>query len=187
MLHDITNCIKTLNAGGSILYPTDTVWGIGCDATNEQAVENIFRIKQRSQSTPLIILVDSVAMLERYVDSLPDTAYDLFEYATSPLTLVLDSPRNLARNALNADGSVGIRITNEEFSHTLLSRFRRPIISTSANIHGEPTPHNFLEISKNIISSVEYVVSYRQNDTKKSSPSSIIKINNQGVFTILRK
>lgn len=183
---DIRNAIKTLKAGGIILYPTDTIWGLGCDATNEAAVKKIFELKQRSDSKSMLVLTDNIAKVERVVDEVPDVAYDLVECADKPLTIIYDGAKNLAANLIAEDGSVGIRITNEAFSKKLCEEFRIPVVSTSANISGEPSPQNFSEISEVIKAGVDYIVGYRQEDKSKSSPSSIIKLAKGGVVTIIR-
>ena len=170
-----------------IFYPTDTVCGIGCDATNEEAVKRVYEIKRRSDSKALICLVDSEARLTRYVRRVSDVTWDMIELATKPLTVIYDNATGLAPNLLAEDGSVGIRITKEEFSNELCFRFQKPIVSTSANISGEPTPQTFDEISDEIKNAVDYVVKYSQRCKEKHQPSSIIKINADGEFTIIRK
>lgn len=184
---DIMNAIKVLKAGGIILYPTDTIWGLGCDATNEAAVKKIFELKKRSDSKSMLVLTDSIAKVERVVDEVPDVAYQLVECAEKPLTIIYDGAKNLAPNLVAEDGSVGIRITNEAFSQKLCEEFRIPIVSTSANISGEPSPQNFSEVSEAIKAGVDYIVAYRQDDQSKSVPSSIIKLGKGGVVTIIRQ
>lgn len=184
---DIKNAIKVMRAGGIILYPTDTIWGIGCDATNEAAVKKIFELKRRSDSKSMLVLTDSIAKVERVVDEVPEVAYQLVECAEKPLTIIYDGAKNLATNLIAEDGSVGIRITNEAFSKRLCEEFRIPVVSTSANVSGEPSPHNFSEVSDAIKSGVDYIVSYRQNDQSQSVPSSIIKLGKGGVVTIIRQ
>lgn len=187
MKEDITHCCKVLKQGGTILYPTDTVWGIGCDATNADAVSRVFQVKNREGNIPLLVLVNSVAMIERYVVDMPQVAYDLIDCATSPLTIIFEKARNLPENLVAADGSIGIRVTNEAFTDQLIHEFRRPIVSTSANIHGEPTAQFFQDVDSKIVNSVDYVVNYRQEDLKKAKPSQIIKLMNNGQITIIRK
>ena len=187
MKEDIKHCCEVLKKGGTILYPTDTVWGIGCDATNADGVSKVFKVKNREGNIPLLVLVNSVAMLERYVVDMPQVAYDLIDCATSPLTIIFEKARNLPENLVAADGSIGIRVTKEAFTDQLIQEFRRPIVSTSANIHGEPTAQFFQDIDSKIINSVDYVVNYRQEDLKKASPSQIIKLMNNGQITIIRK
>lgn len=188
MLQDeVKKAVEVMCNGGVILYPTDTVWGIGCDATNEEAVKRVYEIKRRSDSKALICLVDSEARLTRYVRRVSDVTWDMIELATKPLTVIYDNATGLAPNLLAEDGSVGIRITKEEFSKELCFRFQKPIVSTSANISGEPTPQTFDEISDEIKNAVDYVVKYSQRCKEKHQPSSIIKINADGEFTIIRK
>lgn len=188
MLQDeVKKAVEVMRNGGVILYPTDTVWGIGCDATNEEAVKRVYEIKRRSDSKALICLVDSEARLTRYVRRVSDVTWNMIELATKPLTVIYDNATGLAPNLLAEDGSVGIRITKEEFSKELCFRFQKPIVSTSANISGEPTPQTFDEISDEIKNAVDYVVKYSQRCKEKHQPSSIIKINADGEFTIIRK
>lgn len=184
---DIKNALKTLKAGGIILYPTDTIWGLGCDATNEAAVKKIFELKHRSDAKSMLVLTDSIFKVERVVDEVPEVAYSLVECADKPLTIIYDGAKNLAPNLIAEDGSVGIRITNEAFSKKLCEEFRIPIVSTSANISGEPSPHNFSEVSEAIKAGVDYIVSYRQDEKTSSTPSSIIKLGKGGVVTIIRQ
>lgn len=176
-----------MNEGGVILYPTDTIWGIGCDATNEEAVRRVYEIKQRSDSKALLVLVDTSVKVDFYVQDVPNVAWDLIELAEKPLTIIYSGARNLAPNLLAEDGSVGIRVTNEEFSQRLCRQFRKAIVSTSANISGQPSPANFSEISDEIKSKVDYIVGYRQDDMGHPKPSSIIKMDKNGVFKIIRE
>ena len=173
-------------AGGLILYPTDTIWGIGCDATNEEAVRKVYALKRRSDHKAMLLLMDSSAKLNYYVQEVPDVAWDLIELADSPLTVIYSGARNVAPNLLAEDGSVGIRITQEEFSHKLCERFRKPLVSTSANVSGAPSPANFSEISVTIKSGVDYIVRYRQEDLSKAAPSHIIKLGAGGLVKIIR-
>lgn len=173
-------------AGGLILYPTDTIWGIGCDATNEEAVRKVYALKRRSDHKAMLLLMDSSAKLNYYVQEVPDVAWDLIELADSPLTVIYSGARNVAPNLLAEDGSVGIRITQEEFSHKLCERFRKPLVSTSANVSGEPSPANFSEISATIKAGVDYIVRYRQDDLSKAAPSHIIKLGAGGLVKIIR-
>ena len=173
-------------AGGLILYPTDTIWGIGCDATNEEAVRKVYALKRRSDHKAMLRLMDSSAKLNYYVQEVPDVAWDLIELADSPLTVIYSGARNVAPNLLAEDGSVGIRITQEEFSHKLCERFRKPLVSTSANVSGAPSPANFSEISETIKSGVDYIVRYRQEDLSKAAPSHIIKLGAGGLVKIIR-
>jgi len=187
MEEDLRNALKVLKNGGVILYPTDTIWGLGCDATHEDAVKRIFQIKQREDSKSMLVLTDNEAKIERLVEKVPDVAYDLIEFSETPLTIIYSGAKNLAKNLIAQDGSVGIRVTKEKFSNKLCEQFRLPVVSTSANISGEPAPQNFDEISDEIKNAVDYIVSYRQKDTSKAKPSSIIKLEPNGVVTIIRK
>lgn len=184
---DFRQCLETLRNGGVILYPTDTVWGIGCDATNEIAVKRIYEIKQRADSKAMLVLVDSTARIMNYVDTVPDIAWDLAEISEKPLTIIYPQAKNIVENLLAADKSIGIRVTAEPFSKKLCEMLRRPIVSTSANIHGLPTPKYFCEIDSLIKERVDYIVQYRQNDVTKSSPSSIIKVGINGEVKIIRE
>ena len=187
MRDDITNAIKVLQEGGVILYPTDTIWGIGCDATNEAAVERIFNIKKRADSKAMLLLADSPAKLGYYIEEVPDMAWDLIELATKPLTIIYPGGRNLAKNLLADDGSVGIRITREPFSHRLCERFRKPIVSTSANLSGDPAPTFFAEIADEVKEAVDYIVTYRRDDTAPAQPSGIIKLGVRGEIKVIRE
>ncbi len=186
MEDDIKKACEIMEKGGIILYPTDTIWGIGCDATNEDAVKRVYEIKKRIDSKALIVLVDKPVKVEFYVREVPEIAWDLIDVANKPLTIVYPNARNLATNVLADDGSVGIRITQETFSRKLCERFRKAIVSTSANISGQPAPTNFNEISDEIKQAVDYVVTYRQDDPYQPSPSSVIWIGEGGVIKILR-
>jgi L-threonylcarbamoyladenylate synthase len=184
---DIKNAITVLRAGGIILYPTDTIWGIGCDATNSDAVDKIFKIKNREETRSLLILVDSIQMAERYVANIPEIAYELTDVSDTPLTIIYPNGKNLAKGVCGADGSVGIRICNEEFCNELIKRFRKPIISTSANFSGKKSPESFYSIESELIEKTDYVVKYRQDDRQGHSPSPIIKFESDGSFKIIRK
>lgn len=187
MTEDIKAAIEVLRKGGVILYPTDTIWGLGCDATNEMAVKRIYEIKKRQDSKSMIILMENAALLERYVEEVPEIAYDLIELTDKPLTIIYDGAKNLANNLIAEDGSIGIRITSEPFTTELIRRFKRPIVSTSANISGRTSPANFNEITKEIIDAADYVVNYRQQDTHKAQPSSIMKLGRGGEVKIIRE
>lgn len=176
-----------MREGGVILYPTDTIWGIGCDATNEDAVRRVYEIKQRQDSKAMLVLVDSSVKVDFYVRDVPEVAWDLIDLADKPLTIIYSGARNLAANLLAEDGSVGIRVTNEEFSRRLCQQFRKAIVSTSANISGQPSPQNFSEISEEVKSAVDYVVGYRQEEMSNPKPSSIIKLDKGGVIKIIRE
>ncbi len=185
-LFEIENMLTVLRAGGSILYPTDTIWGIGCDATNAKAVEKIYRIKVREYSKSLIILVQDMEMLSRYVTKVPDVALDLIERITEPLTIIYPNARNLAKNALADDGSVGIRIPGNAYCQALLKAFGGPIVSTSANISGDPNPLTFSQISPKIKDMVDLVVSPEYSEISGAKPSSIIRITLEGDIQIIR-
>lgn len=183
---DINKAIEVMNKGGVVLYPTDTIWGIGCDATNEEAVKRVFEIKRRNDAKALITLIDSEAKLESYVENVPEVAWQLIEVAERPLTIIYDGARNLAPNLLAEDGSVGIRITREEFSKNLCMRMRRPIVSTSANISGEPSPQSFADISSEILSAVDYVCTSRREEKQNPPASNIIKLGASGEVKVIR-
>ncbi len=184
---DIRNAVETMRKGGVILYPTDTVWGIGCDATNAQAVAKVYEIKRRTDSKAMICLVDSDARVQRYVRNVPNVAWELFDCADKPTTIVLDGAVNLAPNLIAEDGSIAIRITKEDFSKQLCYRFQKPIVSTSANISGEPAAQNFMDISQEIIDAVDYVCWSRRQEHKPHKPSSIIRLREDGQVEIIRK
>lgn len=183
---DIRQAVEVMNKGGIILYPTDTIWGIGCDATNPEAVKRVYDIKHRNDAKALITLIDSEAKLEAYVINVPEVAWQLIEVAEKPLTIIYDGARNLAPNLLAEDGSAGIRITREEFSKNLCMRMRRAIVSTSANISGEPSPKCFADISPDIINAVDYVCTSRRNEDKNPPASNIIKLGAGGEVKVIR-
>jgi len=183
---DIKNAVEVLRKGGVILYPTDTVWGIGCDATNEEAVARVYKIKQRDDSKALICLVDSDARLQRYVRQVPEVAWQLIDCIVKPTTLILDGAVNLAPNLIAEDGSIGIRITQEAFSHELCYRFQKAIVSTSANISGEPAAQNYRDIDPRILEQVDYVCWTRRQEHKPHQPSSIIKLGIDGEVKLIR-
>ena len=187
IMDEIKKACEIMRQGGLILYPTDTVWGIGCDATNEEAVRKVYALKQREDSKAMLVLVDNAVKIDFYVKEVPPVAWDLLEVATNPLTIIYSGARNLAPNLLAEDGSVGIRVTEEEFSKQLCFHFRRAIVSTSANISGEPSPRNFAEISEEVKNAVDYIVHYRQSDKQKRKPSSIIKLGPTGEIQIIRQ
>lgn len=184
---DIKNAIEVMKQGGVILYPTDTVWGIGCDATNAEAVAKVYKIKKRDDSKALICLVDSDARLQRYVKQVPNVAWDLLDVAVKPTTIILDGAINLAPNLIAEDGSIALRITKEPFSHELCYRFQKALVSTSANISGEPAAANYCDISQEILDAVDYVCHSRRQEHKPHTPSSIIKLAEDGEVTIIRK
>jgi L-threonylcarbamoyladenylate synthase len=188
MTDDINLALEVLKKGGIILYPTDTIWGLGCDATNVEAVKRIYEIKQRTDNKSMIILIDHPGRISGYIDEVPEVALQVIEVSDKPLTVILEGAKNLALNVVNnEDGSIGIRVANDPFCQALISRFKKPIVSTSANISGEPSPACFDEISEKIIQSVDYVVKHRQDDLSKHQPSGIIKIGKNGSVKIIRE
>ncbi len=188
---DIRQAVEVMRKGGVILYPTDTVWGIGCDATNAEAVRRVYEIKQRDDSKALICLVDSDARMQRYIRNVPDVAWQLIDSLqdadAKPTTLILDGAINFADNLIAEDGSIGIRITNEPFSKELCYRFQKAIVSTSANISGEPAAQNYCDIDPRILEAVDYVCWSRRQEHKSHTPSSIIRLKENGEVTIIRK
>jgi L-threonylcarbamoyladenylate synthase len=186
---DLQKALRVLREGGVILYPTDTIWGIGCDATNEAAVARVYEIKQRVDSKSMLVLLDGAGKLQGYVEKVPDTAWMLLEASEGerPMTIIYPKAKNLAKNLLAEDGSVGIRITEELFSKALCEQLRRPIVSTSANMSGEKTAKTFAEIDPALLKAVDYVCSYRREDTSKKNASSIIKIDEKERITIIRE
>lgn len=186
---DLQQALQVLRNGGIIVYPTDTVWGIGCDATNAEAVQRIYALKQREDSKSMLVLLDSEAKLNYYIADIPDAALQLLDTVdeeTKPLTIIYPNARNLAPNLIAEDGSVGIRITAEPFSKALCAQLKKPIVSTSANISGHPSAPFFAEIEQEILEGADYVCRFRREDDCPHEPSSIIKINNDGTFKIIR-
>jgi L-threonylcarbamoyladenylate synthase len=186
MKTEIENCITVLKKGGLILYPTDTVWGIGCDATNPEAVDKVFKLKQRSDEKSLICLVHDFRMLNEYVENVPEVAYDILKYAKKPTTIIYDDPIRVAENIIAEDNSLAIRVTKDEFCKKLIQRFRRPLVSTSANISGEKTPQSYAEIDPLILEGVDYVVNLH-HEKKSGKPSAIIKLKNDGSVKVIRQ
>jgi L-threonylcarbamoyladenylate synthase len=184
---DIRQAVKVLREGGVILYPTDTVWGLGCDATNSEAVRRIYDIKRRDDRKALICLVDSDARLQRYVRDVPDVAWQLLDAAVKPTTVILDGAVNLAENLIAEDGSIGIRITNEPFSKELCYRFQKALVSTSANISGQPPAQNYCDIAPELLEAVDYVCFSRRQEHRPHQPSRIIKLSADGQVAIIRK
>jgi len=182
----LNNALNALKQGGLILYPTDTVWGIGCDATNVKAVENIFKLKKRNDSKALICLVADDRMLKKYINKIPETAFDLMNIEDSPITIIYHEPQNLAKNLIAEDNTIAIRIPNNEFCFQLLRKFNGAIVSTSANISGNPTPKSFKEIHEDILKGVDYVVNL-PDENLGTKPSSIIKLSEDGKVQIIRK
>jgi L-threonylcarbamoyladenylate synthase len=187
MEEEIKNALAVLHKGGTILYPTDTVWGIGCDARSKEAVNKIFKLKQRAEYKSMVVLVSDDKMINRYVKEVPAIAWDLIDAAEDPLTLIYPDGRMLAENIIAADGSVGIRIVKDEFCKNLIHRFGKPIVSTSANISGEPAPSSFRDIRLDIMNKVDYIVNLRQQEINNTKPSTIIKIAMNGEIKIIRK
>ena len=186
MHQEIKNCLEHLKNGGLILYPTDTVWGIGCDASNAAAVQKIFDLKQRADSKALICLVADDRMLQRYVKEIPEPALDIVLLSETPTTIIYDEPKNVAENLIAPDNSIAIRIPDDEFCYQLLRKMNGAIVSTSANISGRPTPKSFSEINQEILKGVDYVVNLHR-EKKSTKPSSIIKLTNSGLVKIIRK
>jgi L-threonylcarbamoyladenylate synthase len=184
---DLAGALKALRAGGVILYPTDTIWGLGCDATNAKAVRKIYEIKQRAENKSLIILVNSVAMLERYIENPPEVAIEMAELSEKPLTVVYDRGRSLAEGVASSDGSVGARICTEPFCDALIDALRKPLISTSANMSGSSSPAIYEEISEEVKAAADYVCLWRQNDRRRATPSSVIKVSGNGIIKIIRR
>ncbi len=187
MEEELKKSLAVLHKGGILLYPTDTVWGLGCDARNKDAVAKLFKIKQRAEYKSMVVLVCDEKMLNRYVKEVPAVAWDLIEAADHPITIIYPEGRGLADSIIAADGSVGIRIVKDDFCRDLIHKFGKPIVSTSANISGEPSPSSFSEITKSIIEKVDYAVNWRQDETNNTRPSSIIKVNMNGEIKIFRK
>jgi L-threonylcarbamoyladenylate synthase len=183
---EINSCMQVLEAGGLILYPTDTVWGIGCDATNKEAVSKIYSLKKRPDTKAMICLVANDAMLEKHVKKVPDIAYDIMDLATKPTTIVYDDPIGIARNLIAADNTLAIRVASDKFCRYLINKFKKPIVSTSANVAGEPTPAQFGKIDEAILKGVDYVVNL-QRHTQNGSSSSIIKLGNDGTVKVIRE
>jgi len=183
---DIKACIEVLNKGGLILYPTDTIWGIGCDATCDKAVKRVFELKKRVDSKALIVLLDSPDHLDHYVVDVPSMALELIDVAVKPLTIIYDGAFNVASNLLGDNDSLGIRIPHEVFSQRLCEEFGKPLVSTSANVSGKPSARFFNEISDEIKNGVDYVVKYRQDDTTPHAASNIIMLSSDGTFKIIR-
>ncbi|RDC56468.1 threonylcarbamoyl-AMP synthase [Pedobacter chinensis] len=188
MLRDeINKALEVVKSGGVILYPTDTIWGLGCDATNADAVEKLLKIKNRPAEKSLIVLLDVDSKLQSYVKEIPEVAYDLIEYAENPLTIIFSDAKNLASNVINRDGSVGIRIVKHDFCTPLIQRFRKPIVSTSANLSGKPSPKYFDDIDPEILDGVDYIVDFEQENRSTKKPSTIMKLSPGGQFEFIRK
>lgn len=186
MITEIQNSYDTLKKGKLLLYPTDTVWGIGCDATNFAAIEKIFQLKKRHESKSMICLVSDVNMLKQYVKNIPKAAYEILKYSDKPTTIIYDDPINVAENLIAKDNTLAIRIIKDEFCKELIRKLKRPLVSTSANISGDPSPGSFKEIHHDILKGVDYIVNLHR-DKKTSNPSSIIKLGNDGTVNIIRE
>ncbi|MDN5287442.1 MAG: L-threonylcarbamoyladenylate synthase [Mucilaginibacter sp.] len=184
---EVAKAFKILQEGGIILYPTDTIWGIGCDATNTEAVQKIYRLKQRDEAKSMIILVDTENKLESYISEVNPLAYDLIEYAENPLTLIMPGAKNISPALIAADGSVGIRVTSHDFCKQVIQRLRKPLVSTSANISGKPSPQYFSQIDQDIIDGVDYVVDIDQHSKEIKNPSTIMKLAPDGRFEFIRR
>ncbi|MBE6281977.1 MAG: threonylcarbamoyl-AMP synthase [Bacteroides sp.] len=187
MKEDIRKACEVMNKGGVILYPTDTIWGIGCDATNEEAVKRVYEIKKRADNKAMLVLVDNAVKVDFYVDDAPEVAFDLIELTTKPLTIIYEGAKNLAPNLVGEDGSIGIRVTSEPFSNQLCYRFRKAIVSTSANVSGEPSPATFADISEEIKQAVDYIVQSRRKEKSSSKPSGIIRLGKGGQVKVIRE
>jgi L-threonylcarbamoyladenylate synthase len=188
MLRDeVATAFKIVQQGGIILYPTDTIWGIGCDATNTEAVKKIYELKQRDQAKSMIILLDTDNKLESYIKEVPSIAYDLIEYAENPLTLIMHGAKNVSPALIAEDDSLGVRIVKHDFCQQLIQRLRKPLVSTSANISGKPSPQNFGQIDQEIIDGVDYVVDLEQHSLEHKKPSTIMRLGPDGRFEFIRR
>ena len=185
--NEVIQAAEVMLKGGVILYPTDTIWGLGCDATNPEAVQKVYEIKQRAENKAMLVLLDDDRKLNRYLKEVPEVAWDLLESVVKPTTIIYSDAIGFASNLLGDDQSVGIRVTNDQFCQELVRKMKRPLVSTSANISGRPSPQSFAEIEQEVIDGVDYVVKYRQKDPSKASPSSIFMLKNNGEIRILRK
>lgn len=185
-IDDLKKAVTCIKEGGIILYPTDTVWGIGCDATNSEAVKKIYSLKKREDSKSMLVLVNNEAALERIVDEVPEVAWDLLEAAVEPLTVIYDNAKGVAPEIISSDGSIGVRITKEDFSNELCRRCGIPVVSTSANVSGQKPAARFKDISDEIKQGVDYIVEYRRNDPGNKPPSNIIKLGKGGEIRIIR-
>ncbi|HEY1010555.1 MAG: L-threonylcarbamoyladenylate synthase [Daejeonella sp.] len=184
---EINKAFEVLKNGGLILYPTDTIWGIGCDATNPDSVKKVYELKGRSDEKSLIILLDTETKLQSYVSEVPEIAYDLIEFAENPLTIIYSGAKNLASNVIASDGSIGIRVVKHDFCQQLIHRFRKPIVSTSANLSGDKSPVSFFDISPEVMNGVDYVVNWQQNVITDGKSSTIMKLESGGKFSFIRK
>jgi len=186
MTQEISNAVEVLKKGGLIVYPTDTVWGIGCDATNYEAVERIYALKKRAESKAMICLVANFRMLEQYIEAVPEVAYDILKYSSVPTTIVYDKPVHVATNLIGDDNSLAVRVVNDTFCQKIIGYLKKPIVSTSANLSGQKAPQSFQQIPKEILEGVDYVVNL-QRTKKSSNPSSVIKLSADGQVRVIRK
>ena len=184
----IHNTVEALKAGQTILYPTDTIWGIGCDSTNKEAVEKIYKIKKRDKSKSLLVLVDSEQMLNRYIKNIPEVAWDIIDYSEKPTTIIYDESSDMIVNEVKAqDGSLGVRVVKDEFCQKIIQRLKAPLVSTSANFSGEPSPKSFNDISEELKNNIEFIVNYRKNENMDNASSSIIKLSENGAVKVIRQ
>lgn len=184
---DIDHCLSVLQQGGTILYPTDTIWGIGCDATNEAAVEKVYQLKERSGNKSLIVLMADEKDILKYVASPDPQVFNFLKHTKKPTTVIYEGPLGLAGNLVHDDGTIAIRIVHDDFCRHLIKRFRKPIVSTSANLSGDPAPTKYSEILNYIVTGVDYVVNYRQNDASPAAASAIVKLNRDGSVEYVRQ
>jgi L-threonylcarbamoyladenylate synthase len=187
MHEDLKAAVEILRQGGVILYPTDTIWGLGCDATREDAVKRIFTIKQRCDRKSMLILLDEAEKLTQYMAEVPEIAWNILEVTDNPLTIIYPNAQNLAESLIAEDGSIGIRIVKDEFCSRLIRKFGKPIVSTSANVSGMPWPSDFQKIDESIVKGVDYIVGWRQNDELRGKPSGIIKLGLNGEVKVIRE
>jgi L-threonylcarbamoyladenylate synthase len=187
MHSDLTSALKVLRQGGVILYPTDTIWGLGCDATCEEAVKRIYQIKQREDTRSMLVLLADTTRLNEYVNDVPEIAWEIMKIAEKPLTVIYPGAKNLATSLVGSDGTIGIRLVKDEFCCRLIRDFGKPIVSTSANFSGHPWPANFSQIDMKLIQQVDYVVTWRQNENKKGKPSGIIRLGINGEVQVIRE
>lgn len=184
---EVHNAFEVIKNGGIILYPTDTIWGIGCDATNSAAIKKIYQLKQRAESKSMIVLVNGDRLLHRVFHNIPEVAWEILEFSDKPTTLILDNPKIVAPEIISADQSLGVRIVKDTFCYNLIERMKVPLVSTSANLSGFPSPQNFMDIDLRILEGVDYVVNLKQQETKPHKPSTIIKLKENAQVTIIRK
>ncbi|MFL5728060.1 MAG: L-threonylcarbamoyladenylate synthase [Cytophagaceae bacterium] len=187
MQSEITKTLEYLKKDGIILYPTDTIWGVGCDAGNSNAVKKIFELKKRADHKAMIVLISEIGQLYNYVQKIPEIAWDLVDFAEKPLTVIYPQGKNVAKELLGEDGSIAIRLVRDEFCRNLINKFRKAIVSTSANFSGDPSPAIFSQINPGILSGVDYVVNWRQQESSPSTPSTIMKLELNGEIKFIRK